>query len=217
MKPYIKPFRIENRSRIRSLGVACAVAAAVLSPYRAGAVVFNESSQPGSDFSNNKAAPTALTLVSGDNVVIGAVGPSDSQDWVSITVPNGFQLSSLVLDAYPAANTGFTGFQSGSSFVGAENSDASAYLGYVHLDSSLAGTDLLPSMATAPGAQHFTRPVPAGTYTFLIQQLAAVSSPYEFDYVVTPVPEPRSQLAAAILLGAACLWKRRFARPAAAP
>src|SRR5437588_11878664 len=53
------------------------------------------------DLSNDKAAPTALTLTPGANSVIGTVngfpsGGSDPQDWAAFTMPTVFVTTALV-------------------------------------------------------------------------------------------------------------------------
>src|SRR3989440_2716602 len=89
------------------------------------------------DLSNDKAAPTALTLTPGSNSVIGTVngfppGGSDPQDWVSFTIPTGFVMTSYVNAKYVSTDDqGFTGFQFGSSFSGDEFV-AISYAGYAH-------------------------------------------------------------------------------------
>src|SRR5205823_13212021 len=70
------------------------------------------------DLSNDKGAPTALTLTPGLNSVSGAVagfpqfGGTDPQDWVSFTIPTGFVMTSYVNSKYNSADDrGFPGFQ----------------------------------------------------------------------------------------------------------
>jgi hypothetical protein len=157
------------------------------------------------DLSNNQAAPNQFVLPPGVSSIIGTVtGGTDPQDWVTLTVPPGFALSSLVLASYQSTDTqGFTGVQTGTAFVGSVNSAAS-YLGYAHFGTgatngtlpptNLVGSDLLPIMGNttlAPGSHGFTPPLGSGSYTFLIQQLGAATD-YRFDYTVSPVPEPGS-------------------------
>ncbi|HEV8541773.1 MAG TPA: hypothetical protein VGR78_05225 [Verrucomicrobiae bacterium] len=176
------------------------------------------------DLSNSQSAPNPFTLGSGANSVVGTVdGTTDSQDWIALTIPSGFQLSSIILQTYSSADSqGFTGFQSGSSFVGNPETTASAYSGFTHFGTgaqngalapvNLVGADLLPIMAdpaNAPGAQGFTPPLGAGTYSFLIQQLGGSTS-YQFDYGVTPVPEPATEGVIAGIVCAGFFLKRRF-------
>ena len=188
-------------------------------------VVWNESVN--GDLSNNQAAPTPITLSSGINSVIGTVtGGTDTQDWIALTIPTGFQLNSDVLESYQSTDSqGFTGVQAGSSFVGSVNSAAS-YLGYSHFGTgatngslpptNLVGVDLLALMGNnvtiSPGSHGFTPPLPSGTYTFLIQQLGATTA-YQFDYGVTAVPEPTSM---GLLTGGAILALRRRNRRSSA-
>jgi len=178
------------------------------------AVILWDESTDG-DLSNDQSAPNAFTLENGVNSVIGNVGIGDTQDWIALTVPTGFALTSVVLAAYVSTDLqGFTGFQAGSSFIGSAFV-AGSYAGYAHVGTgaqngmlprmNLVGQDLIPLMAdnspggTSSGAAGFTQPIGAGTYTFLIQQQGA-STAYQFDYDVTPVPEPAT-LATFALVG----------------
>ena len=203
-----------------------AAVCALLAAAPAKAIIFDE--VVSGDLSNNKAAPTALTLTPGLNSVIGTVNGfppgTDPQDWVSFTIPTGFVMTSYVNARYVSADDqGFTGFQSGSSFSGDEFA-AGSYAGYAHfgteannpdgnpVSSSTVGVNLLPLMADpsfAPGATGFTPPLAAGTYTFLIQQGNPVTTGYQFDMTVRSVPEPGSSLCLFGMGGLAILAVRR--------
>jgi hypothetical protein len=149
------------------------------------------------DLSNKQATPTALVLGTGTNSVKGTVGGSDTQDWVTVHVPTGLTLSALVLASYVSSDSqGFTGVQSGTSFVG-DAFTASSYLGYAHFGTgatngasgptNLVGANLLPIMGNtslASGSKGFQAPLPSGDYTFLIQQLGSSTS-YQFDFNTT--------------------------------
>jgi hypothetical protein len=192
---------------------------ALLAAAPAKATIYDEAVS--GDLSNDKAAPTALTLTPGLNSVIGTVAGfppegTDPQDWVSFTIPAGFVMTSYVNSKYVSTDEqGFTGFQSGSAFSGDEFV-AGSYAGYAHFGfaatnpdgtppSSTVGVDLLPLMANpsfAPGAIGFTPPLAAGTYTFLIQQGDPTTTGYQFDMNVRAVPETGSSLC---LLGMGCL------------
>ena len=176
------------------------------------------------DLSNDKAAPTALTLTPGSNSVIGTVNGfdnGDGQDWVSFTIPTGFVMTSYVNSKYVSFDEqGFTGFQVGSSFKDDEFV-AGSYAGYAHFGtdvdnplpaSSTVGVNLLPLMANpsfSVGATGFTRPLAAGTYTFLIQQGNPVTTSYQFDMNVRSVPETGSSLCLLGMGGLAILALRR--------
>jgi len=179
------------------------------------------------DLSNDKGAPTALTLTPGSNSVIGTVNGfapgTDPQDWVSFTIPTGFVMTSYINSKYDSTDPqGFTGFQFGSSFSGDEFV-AISYAGYAHFGFaatnpdgtppvSTVGVNLLPLMADpsfAPGTTGFTPPLAAGTYTFLIQQGNPVTTGYQFDMTLRSVPETGSSLCLLGMGGLAILVLRR--------
>lgn len=173
------------------------------------------------NLSTDPAHPTPLNLTLGSNLVTGNVtGTTNSQDWLAVTVPAGFVLSSDTLVSYTSTDSqGFTGFQTGSAFIGSTLS-AGSYAGYAHFGTgatnngpaaTVVGTDLLPLMANptiSAGATGFTDPLPAGTYTFLIQQLGA-STDYQFNFGVTAAPEPASLSIAALAAVVLTLRRRR--------
>ena len=204
-----------------------AVACALLSAAPAKATIYDEAVS--GDLSNDKAAPTPLTLTGGSNSVIGTAngfGNGDPQDWVSFTIPTGFVMTSYTNSNFVSAdNQGFTGFQFGSSFSGDEFM-ASSYAGYAHfgtaaqnpdgnpITSSTVGVNLLPLMANpnfAPGTTGFTPPLHAGTYTFLIQQGDDFTTSYQFDMNLrsTSVPESGSSLCLLSIGGLAIFAMRR--------
>jgi hypothetical protein len=182
-------------------------------------VIWNESVN--GNLSASQSSPTPLTLSDGTNSIIGTVGTGKTADWVALTIPSGFQLTEVVLAAYASTDQqGFTGFQPGSSFVGNAETTASAYEGYAHYGTNstngslppanLVGVNILPIMANPsadPGATGFTPPVASGTYTFLIQQLGATTN-FQFDYDVTPVPEPASVAVLGMGVCGLCLRRR---------
>ena len=186
------------------------------------AVIWNESTN--GNFSADQTAPTQLALTAGQNSIVGSVGATavipNKQDWVTITIPQGDVLSSLILASFVSTDTqGFIGVQAGTSFIGNAGT-APPYLGYTHWGTAatngalpptnLVGQDLLALMGNttlAAGSQGFTPPLAAGSYTFLIQQSGTLTS-YQLDFNVTAAPEPAS---AALLLAALLLfpWHRR--------
>src|SRR5438552_11324895 len=207
---------------------SAAVCALLVAAAPAKATIYDEAVS--GDLSNDKAAPTALTLMPGLNSVSGTVagfpqfGGTDPQDWVSFTIPAGFVMTSYVNSRYNSADDqGFTGFQFGSSFSG-DPFMAISYAGYAPFGfaatnpdknpvaASTVGLNLLPLMADpsfAPGATGFTPPLAAGTYTFLIQQGDPVTTGYQFDMTIRSVPEPGSSLCLFGMGGLAILAVRR--------
>jgi hypothetical protein len=199
-----------------------AAAAAVLPVARTNALVLWNESVNG-DLSNTQASPNMFTLSSGVNAVIGSVGTGDTQDWLTLTVPTGFELSSIILASYQSSDVqGFTGFGAGPALAGSAVS-AGSYIGYAHFGTAagngslpvanLVGADILSIMANPladPGSQGFTDPLQAGSYAFLIQQLGAATS-YEFDYDVTPTPEPGTLALTGLAGGILFLYRRRKA------
>jgi len=200
---------------------ACLAATAVALDVQAQ-LLWNESAN--GDLSNTQSAPSMATVAAGANSVVGTVGGVDFQDWITLHVPDGLQLSSLTLVSYASTDAqGFTGVQRNAVFAGSSN-DPASYLGYAHFGTgaangslpvaNLVGVDILPLMgnaAVAQGSEGFTPPLGGGDYAFLIQQLGSPTT-YEFSYAATAVPEMSSSFIAALLCGALALARRLRAR-----
>ncbi|HVU88474.1 MAG TPA: PEP-CTERM sorting domain-containing protein [Pirellulales bacterium] len=158
----------------------------------AAATVWNESIN--GDLSNDRLAPTAIAVAVGSNDVIGSVvgNPSDL-DYFTINVPTGDELSQLVLESFTSTDQrGFIGVQHGTTFTeSASAPNVANLLGWTHFGPGAGnvGLDILPGMGQGPGAQGFTAPLAAGSYTFWVQQLGALTN-YDFNFVVKATPEP---------------------------
>ena len=199
---------------MKILAVFSILVLAVAAPASA-TVIYNESMF--GSFSSSGLSPTLLPLSPGLNEIIGTNGNADSsvRDYVRITIPNGFVLSSLTL-----INTGSLGAK---GFLGIENGDqvtlapttttAAGLLGWWHYTPADANTNLLPEMGVpAMGSSGFTPPLGAGDYSLWIQDSSTGTFQYEFDFQVTPTPEPATFGMG--LLAAA--WLLMFARRRAA-
>lgn len=172
------------------------------------------------DFSGNGLSPTVVTLAEGSNVVIGTTGRDGStllvdRDYFTITVPAGYEfVSMLVLPGTTDIGFGsFIGIMNGSSFtVPPDAATADGLLGWTLYDSGNIGGDLLAFMsAPSLGSSGFQIPLPAGSYTFWVQETGVGVANYVFDLQLAPVPEPATaltMLAGLGLLGAA-LRRRR--------
>src|SRR4029078_6130037 len=116
--------------------------------------------------------------------------PNDPRDFITLNLAPGQALSKAILFSYVSTDLiGFFGVQGGTSFQGSLT-DPASYLVYSHYGISTIGIDHLPMMGTAAGAQGFTPPLPAGSYTFVIQQTGTSQANYQWDFVISSVPEP---------------------------
>lgn len=60
--------------------------------------------------------PLPLTLAEGANIISASAGGGD-QEYVNLTIPEGSQLDSLVLDSYSILDRAFIGVQQGNIFT----------------------------------------------------------------------------------------------------
>lgn len=155
------------------------------------------------DLSGDGLTPTALSLAAGSNAVRGTTGRASAggpvdRDYFTVTVPAGHQLSELnVLPGTLALGDGsFIGLMAGSQFtVPPTTQTADGLLGWTLFSDSNIGDDLLGFMSTPSfGSEGFSPPLPAGSYSFWVQETSVGVSTYGLSLVVTAVPEPASAL-----------------------
>jgi hypothetical protein len=164
-----------------------------------GDTIYNESVS--GDLSNNGLAPTVLTVSPGSNDVYGTTGKSTAgvidRDYFTFTVPQGLELTAITV--LPGTQTLGT---LGASFIGIESgpevtvstaaTTATGLLGWFHYDTGDIGVDILPLMGTSGlGSTGFTGWLPAGTYSFWVQEASAGTVPYGLEFTVA-TPEPAS-------------------------
>ena len=154
------------------------------------------------DLSGVGTAPSVISLTLGSNQIIGATGDLGAGvdiDYFTLTIPTGWQLSSLELLPNTAPESAaFLGIQAGNQLT-AKN--AGELLGWMHYAAFDTGQNLLPRIASGFGAIGFTVPLKAGSYSFWVQDYDPGSSPYGIDLGITAVPEPAT--ARTMLLGLA--------------
>lgn len=172
------------------------------------------------DLSGDHLAPTFVGLLAGGTTTVSGVtgravtgGPID-RDYFSISIPAGFELSSLTLleGTVPLVDVGFIAVMNGSSFtVPPTTESAAGLLGFALYSENDIGNDILPAMSIpALGSSGFTPPLPAGDYSFWVQETGVGVAPYGFAFAVTAVPEPATALSllAGLALLAAALKRR---------
>ena len=180
-------------------------------------VAWDEATQ--GDFANGGLAPTALTLGPGSNLVRGSTGRTAGvvdRDYFRFTLPEGWQLDTLtVLPGSSFLGLGAASFiavQAGPQLtVNPTGGSASGLLGWHHYSENDVGTDILGLMGIGIGAIGFSGPLPAGTYSFWVQDTGTGVAEYRFDFAVSAVPEPAGWALA--LLGLGVLAARRRAQP----
>jgi hypothetical protein len=178
------------------------VAALLPGPLRAD-VMWIESVQ--GDLSDNRFAPTHLLIAPGPNELYGILSGGNDQggldrDYFSITVPDGYVLSQIVLDAYYSPDyAAFLGVQPGPIFPNDPDTvQPGDLLGWTHFGPDQLNMDLLPIMGSH--GQGFTPPLPAGTYSFWAQQLDDYTE-YDLDFVVdVPAPSGAGLIVAPLLM-----------------
>ncbi len=155
------------------------------------------------DLSSDGLAPTVLTVAAGGNAVRGTTGrefPGGAvdRDYFTITVPAGHELSALTVLAGTSVlgDGSFIGLMSGSTFsVPPTTQTAAGLLGWTLFNENNIGDDLLGFMSTPNfGSSGFSPPLPAGSYSFWVQETAVGVSSYALSLAVTAVPEPATAL-----------------------
>jgi hypothetical protein len=178
------------------------------------------------DLANVGTSPTAVSLVTGNNLVSGSTGRSSAgvvdRDYFTFTLPAGLQLDALTVlqgtTFLGPSSLSFIGVQAGAQVtVNPTGGSATGLLGWWLYSENDIGLDILPQMGLAFGATGFSGPLPAGDYAFWVQETGTGTADYRFELSVSAVPEP---LGAWLLLGGLAgltgLQRGRRTKPAAA-
>jgi hypothetical protein len=170
------------------------------------------------DFSNLGTSPSGVTLAPGANSVRGQTGRISGvvdRDYFTFTLPAGWQLDTvMVLPGTTFASesdAGFIAVQAGPQVtVNPTGGSPEGLLGWLHYSQNDIDTDILGLMGIGFGASGFSSPLPAGTYSFWIQNTSNGVSAYHLDFGVSVVPEP--PVLALMAAGVAGLAARRGLR-----
>ena len=182
-------------------------------------IVYSESVS--GDLSGSRLSPTSIMVALGSNQVFGTTGRTAGVvdlDYFTLTVPVGQVLTGITILPGTAGlgplTDSFIGLQAGSQVtVLPTASSATGLLGWFHYDSSDIGTNILPLMGTSGfGSTGFTPPLPAGSYSFWVQELSTGTAPYGFDFTLaTPEPTTWIMLLSGLALIAARAGRKRTA------
>ncbi|ERT06750.1 hypothetical protein M595_3291 [Lyngbya aestuarii BL J] len=148
------------------------------------------------DVSDDPTNPLELPLSEGITPLSVTTGDRD-QEYVTVTIPEGFQLDTLVLESFSESNVAFIGVQEGDTFTEPLNDSAvrGNLLGYALFgEPRQVGTDILDNIARGWAAMGFEGALPGGVYTFALQQIG-ISSDYTLAFNVSEstdesAPEP---------------------------
>jgi hypothetical protein len=187
---------------IRAL--CCSVFLAIASHSVAAGVVWDESVN--GDVSNVPTAPTSINVSIGTNSLVATM-PGTDLDFITFTVPAGAVLSGIYNPVYDSLDqVSFIAIGPGSSLpAGVLTDDPTGLLGYTHFGPGAfdPGENLLLDMSVPQsGVPGFTTPLPAGPYSFWLQQESVVDESYQIEFVVDAVPEPASVVL--VVVGCMC-------------
>lgn len=142
------------------------------------------------DLSNNRLAPTSITLGPTSTTVSAVTGRTDLE-YFTFTIPAGMTLNSILVSSWSGNDpTGFMGLQAGSTMtVDPDAPEVGDLLGWTHFGflEALQGSNLVTQLGDGAGAIGFDGPLTAGTYTLWLQQTGEPMT-YTLDFSLVPTP-----------------------------
>ena len=162
-----------------------------------GSIIYNEAVS--GDLSNIFSSPTLLTVSLGLNDVFGSTGKSATtgiidRDYFTFTVSPGEALSGITVlsgtQTLGPLGDSFIGVESGTQLVNPQTAtDATGLLGWTHYGTDDIGVNILPLMGiSSMNSTGFTGPLPAGTYSFWVQEASVGTVNYGLEFTITPEP-----------------------------
>lgn len=129
-----------------------------------------------SDDGLNPSGPFELSL-NGNTFIANQTGTPRDVDFFAFTIPDGMELSELIVDNYNGVDdVAFIGIDSGATTdVDFTNPSAGDLLGGTSYGTASIGNDILTAMGNLGGADGFTPPLAAGTYTIWLNQTGGLS------------------------------------------
>jgi len=201
---------MNNRNRCNA-GAGALIAALLCVPTASWAAFVYDESVDG-DLSGDGLAPTVLVAGTGVNTLAGTTVNGDL-DYLTFNVGAGLTFDAITLTAFDSEdNIAFIAIQSGAQFTEPPvGTDPANLLGWLHMEQSFVGTDILDDMGQGDQAIGFTPPLPSGDYSFWIQQTDLDVVSYEMEFIISggaPVPVP----AALYLFGSGLLTLGGYVR-----
>lgn len=170
------------------------LALSIFAPLGYASLLVNEATF--GDLSNDRLNPSRFVLGLGSNVLM-ASSVGEDREYFTLAVQGGTALSAVVLTAYASSDfdeVAFIAVQQGSTLTVAPLvARPEDLLGYAHFGTRTGPIpfDYLAGMLSSNGVTGFERGLPAGEYTFWIQQLYSVQpTAYSFDFVTSAVVVP---------------------------
>ena len=180
---------MNNRNRCKARAGALIATLLCVPTASWAAFVYDESVD--GDLSNDGLSPTVLVAGSGANTLSGSTIAGDL-DYFTFNIADGATLDSIILLEFSSSDDlAFIGLQSGSQFTEPpDNPNVANLLGWVHMGAFLVGTDILDDIGHGSGAIGFTPPLPAGDYSFWIQQTGDEQVDYSLQFNVSGAAIP---------------------------
>ena len=195
---------IGGRTGKALLALALLASTVALAPTSAGAqtdsvVIYDEAIE--NDLSDDPNLPVSVEAFLGGSIINGTVIEGDI-DYVQVTIGRNTELSAINLLGFESdfRNEAFIAVQEGFSFTEpADTANPANLLGFTLFGDPHIGTNILPAIGAAGGAQGFTGALPSGDYTFWIQEISPSLSAYSLEFILTdpdaaPVPEPEPEV-----------------------
>ena len=173
----------------------------ILAASAPASTVYNEAVS--GDLSNSGLGPTVLPVSVGSNEIIGTTGSGANgidRDYFTINVPAGLQITNLIelAGTHVGGGVSVIAVQSGPQVTVSPNTGtASGLLGWDHYGPTSVDLDILPRMGISQvGSTGFSAPLPAGAYSFWIQDFNSGTFNYAFDVRLAATPEPGTYVGA---------------------
>ena len=174
------------------------------------------------DLSGDFQHPTAIAVAIGSTTVSGTVegkgkGVSVDLDYFRVTIPAGQVLAELIVREVTQGGGmvgSFIAVFAGPTGVDPATAVSTDTLGYYLYGAGDVGNDILDNIGTFNlggnnPSDGFTPPLPAGVYTFWIQEGFLGTFPYNFELVVQSAPAPSTLLLMGLAGLALGVWRLR--------